>query len=83
MGFEAKVTSKGQITLPARLREKLGILPGDRVEFVEGPDGSISMLRKTASFNDLRGMIKLAEPVTPDQILAWVAEARTKIGTRS
>jgi AbrB family looped-hinge helix DNA binding protein len=31
----AKVTSKGQITIPKEIREKLGISPGERIGFVE------------------------------------------------
>ncbi len=33
MRLAATVTSKGQITLPARLRRELGIRSGDRVQF--------------------------------------------------
>jgi AbrB family looped-hinge helix DNA binding protein len=32
---KAKVTSKGQITIPHYVRERLGLRPGDEVEFVE------------------------------------------------
>lgn len=32
------ITSKGQITIPARLREKKGFLPHTRIEFVEDGD---------------------------------------------
>jgi len=35
--FEAKVTSKGQITLPAKLRSALRIAVGDKVVFSEAP----------------------------------------------
>ncbi len=31
----AKVTSKGQITLPKRIRERLGVRPGEYVGFEE------------------------------------------------
>jgi antitoxin PrlF len=31
----AKVTSKGQITIPKEIREKLGISPGEEIGFVE------------------------------------------------
>lgn len=30
-----RVTSKGQVTIPAAIRRKLGILPNSEVEFVE------------------------------------------------
>lgn len=34
----AKVTSKGQITIPAEIRKKLHLKPGDKVLFVEQDD---------------------------------------------
>ena len=34
MGFESKVTAKGQTTIPLEVREHLGIVPGDRVRYV-------------------------------------------------
>ena len=33
--ISAKVTSKGQITLPKKVRERLGVHPGDDVGFEE------------------------------------------------
>ena len=33
--LSSAVTTKGQITVPAKMREKLGIKPGDRVGFIE------------------------------------------------
>ena len=40
---EATVTSKGQITVPSALRKTLGVKPGDRLRFVQAPDGSIRL----------------------------------------
>ena len=34
-----KVTSKRQVTFPARVLDALGVSPGDRLELIEGPDG--------------------------------------------
>ena len=34
-----KVTSKRQVTFPARVLDALGVGPGDRLELEEGPDG--------------------------------------------
>lgn len=39
----AKVTAKGQITIPADVREAIGIREGDKVLFVRMDDGSISL----------------------------------------
>lgn len=30
-----KMTSKGQVTIPKKVRERLGVKPGDRLEFKE------------------------------------------------
>ncbi len=37
----ATLTSKGQITLPRKVREQLGVRTGDPVDFVIGADGEI------------------------------------------
>lgn len=39
----ATLTSKGQLTLPAGLRQKWGIKAGDAVEFFESTDGSVKV----------------------------------------
>ncbi len=39
--LEATVTSKGQITLPKRLRERLGLKRGSRIRFRVDPDGGL------------------------------------------
>ncbi len=35
MGIEARVSSKGQTTIPVEVREKLGLSTGDRIAFIE------------------------------------------------
>jgi AbrB family looped-hinge helix DNA binding protein len=35
----ATVTSKGQVTIPRKVREALRLRPGDRVDFVLGEEG--------------------------------------------
>lgn len=37
--YRMKVSSKGQVTLPYRLRQVLGLHRGDRIDLVETPDG--------------------------------------------
>jgi AbrB family looped-hinge helix DNA binding protein len=34
MGKSSTISSKGQITVPLEVRKRLGVKPGDRVEFV-------------------------------------------------
>jgi AbrB family looped-hinge helix DNA binding protein len=42
----AKASTKGQIVLPQKLRDKHGIRPGDTFEFVEGDDPDVIVMRK-------------------------------------
>jgi antitoxin PrlF len=42
--FRAKVTSKGQITVPVQIRRSLGVKPGDNIRF-EQQEGGIRVVR--------------------------------------
>ena len=42
----AKASTKGQIVLPRRLREKYQVRPGDTFEFIESDEPNIIMMRK-------------------------------------
>jgi antitoxin PrlF len=35
----SRMTAKSQVTIPKALRERLGLLPGDEVKFVEADGG--------------------------------------------
>jgi antitoxin PrlF len=78
MNIRAKVTSKGQITLPKKLRDRLGVKAGDVVEFAENPNGKLELTKPTTtSFQSLRGIVTLdGPPLTPDDIVALVRQAR-------
>ena len=52
----ATVTSKGQITIPANVRQALQVESGDRVEFVEIDPGRFEVVAATRSVTELRGM---------------------------
>jgi AbrB family looped-hinge helix DNA binding protein len=39
-----RVTSKGQVTIPKQIRERLGLLPGTEVEFIE--EGGEARIRR-------------------------------------
>ena len=41
-----KITSKRQVTFPARVLDELGVGPGDQLELLEGPDGFILRPRR-------------------------------------
>ena len=41
-----RITSKRQVTFPARVLEALGVKPGDQIELEEGPDGFLLRPRR-------------------------------------
>ncbi|HEV7771251.1 MAG TPA: AbrB/MazE/SpoVT family DNA-binding domain-containing protein [Solirubrobacterales bacterium] len=48
-----RITSKGQVTIPKQIRDRLGMLPGTEVEFIEG-DGE-ARVRKAPGGGRRRG----------------------------
>ena len=70
----AVLTSKGQITIPKEVRERLGVDTGDRVEFVEIEGGVFTMVAATRDIRELKGIIpRPAKPVAIDQMNRAIA----------
>jgi AbrB family looped-hinge helix DNA binding protein len=70
----ATLTSKGQITIPARVRNALGLEAGDRVEFVEQGKGQFAIVAATRPVQELKGLIrKPAKPVSIEHMNAAIA----------
>jgi AbrB family looped-hinge helix DNA binding protein len=58
--METHVTTKGQVTIPKPIRDRLGIVPGDAVVFELASDGRIVLVKSGGSravsrFAALRG----------------------------
>ncbi|HOW02341.1 MAG TPA: AbrB/MazE/SpoVT family DNA-binding domain-containing protein [Rhodoglobus sp.] len=71
----ATVTSKGQITIPAEVRDALNIRTGTRVQFLPKSDGTWDFIPLTGSVMDLAGFIKWdGPPVTLEEMDAAIAE---------
>ncbi len=65
----AKVTSKGQITIPAEVRNALELKPGTKVVFYPDADGGFVMRASTGSIMDLRGILAgLDVPKTDEEM---------------
>jgi antitoxin PrlF len=57
MKKQAKVTSKGQVTIPREIRRRLGVRAGDRLEFEEDGQGvRVSAIRTESVFEKYRGI---------------------------
>jgi AbrB family looped-hinge helix DNA binding protein len=77
--MEAKVTSKGQVTLPAALRDRLGIEPGDRLVFIEMGDGTVSLRVRSGTLASLRGILHgKVEPPGDRELAEWIDAARSR-----
>jgi len=68
-----RVTTKGQVTIPQRVREKLGITPATEVEFIEEGQRVYIVKKKGAKaasrkFTQLRGAATVK--MTTDEIMA-------------
>jgi antitoxin PrlF len=54
----ATLTSKGQVTIPVKVRTALGLDSGDRIEFVELEKGQFAIIPATRSLQELNGLFK-------------------------
>jgi len=70
----ATLTSKGQITIPAQVRQALKVETGDRVEFVEVGPGRFELIAATQPVTMLKGMFgKAVRPVSIDDMNQAIA----------
>jgi AbrB family looped-hinge helix DNA binding protein len=60
MDVAARLTSKGQVTLPKSVRDALGLHEGDRVVF--RVEGSYAVLARTADLLEMAGTV-LVSPI--------------------
>ena len=53
----ATITSKGQMTLPKEIRDRLGLRPGDKIDFIFGSDGQLVVKPRTLHVQQLFGLL--------------------------
>lgn len=79
---DAKVMSKGQVTIPKKVREALGITTGDRVTFiVNGSDIRImnSTLYALEQFQkQMQGEADKAGLYSEEEVAKWITQSREK-----
>ncbi len=51
------ITSKGQVTIPKPVRDKLKLHTGDRLDFIVESDGTVRIVPVTASIKELKGLV--------------------------
>ena len=74
--MQATITTKGQVTVPKPIRDKLRLKPGDKIDFIMEPDGELRIAPVTASVKELKAMVpKPRRPVTLAQMDDAIARA--------
>lgn len=78
---QSRITSQGQISIPARIRRKLGLTPGSTVEWCErGPEVIVRRATKYSSLDIHRAVFESPpEPVTIEEMDAAI---RTQLRRR-
>ncbi|MDA1349390.1 MAG: AbrB/MazE/SpoVT family DNA-binding domain-containing protein [Chloroflexi bacterium] len=67
---KTRITSKGQVTVPKNVRERLGLRPGDELEFTE--EDGVFRLRKRVDpdvFKKYRGYLKDLAGQNSDELI--------------
>ena len=74
------LTSKGQITLPKDIRQKLELEAGDQIDFIIMPDGDVFLRPAKYDILKLEGSLqsKKRKPVTIEQMNVAVRERMKK-----
>jgi antitoxin PrlF len=78
MTNSSTISSKGQITVPQEIRKRLGLEPGDRVEFVM-EEGRTVIRPARSEANPFEKFIGIADPFPGGEkgIKAWIDEMRS------
>lgn len=77
MKKQARITSKGQITVPHDIRRALGVRPGDKLLFEQDGAGvRVRPVRSRSPFEKYRGIGTPGIPRGRKAVVSWVRELR-------
>jgi len=74
---QARITSKGQITVPYEVRRAMGVRAGDKLEFEkDGEDFRVRPVRTESPFEKFRGIGNPGVPRGKKGILRFIRKMR-------
>lgn len=79
--ISSKITSKGQITIPRKIREFLDIDPSDRIEFTPLENGKVLISSRRQSAGALFGLLnhkRRSRPVSIEEMDTVIENRRRK-----
>ena len=80
--FDAKTSSKGQVTVPVEVRRLIGLEAGGKIQFQTDADGRVYVTAKKRSIKALKGLFPQASsPVDVDAAISSAVMARNKAGS--
>jgi AbrB family looped-hinge helix DNA binding protein len=75
---QATITSKGQVTIPAIVRNGMKVGAGDKIEFIELSDGRYEVIAVTREVKTLKGLFKSNKTVSIDEMSSAISKAALK-----
>lgn len=81
MADATTMTTKGQVTVPREIRDRLGLKSGDKMAFTMLSDGTVVMRPKTRRLADLAG--SLTRPGQPTVAVEDMSPFKTAVTAKS
>ena len=85
MTFYSTVTTKGQITLPFSIREKMNLKAGQKVSITQGDNGQVN-IQVPPSIDDIRAQLQVnlqKKGFTPEKLRKLAEEYKSSDGFTS
>jgi antitoxin PrlF len=77
--YDAKISDKGQVTVPVEIRRKLGIDGAQKLMFREMPGGGVEIVAKKQGLKGLKGLFaKPGKRINDDEEIMATVWERTR-----
>jgi AbrB family looped-hinge helix DNA binding protein len=64
----SNITTKGQVTIPKKIREQMNLKKGDKIDFILEKDGSARILPVSSSIDSIIGIIKTGKKLSVEKM---------------